>query len=92
MSDAIVLITVKIGTANEVAQTIADLEGVSEVFSVAGDWDLVAVVRANEQVGLTDIVPGGIAKVEGVENTRTLMAFKTFSKQDLSTAYDIGLD
>lgn len=92
MSDAIVLITVKIGTANEVAQTIADLEGVSEVFSVAGDWDLVAVVRANERVGLTDIVPGGIAKVEGVENTRTLMAFKAFSKQDLSTAYDIGLD
>ena len=82
MTNAIVLIDVESGKANEAA----------EVYSVAGDIDLVAVINADDIDQLTEIIPGGIAKVDGVTRTRTLMAFKTFSSRDEAAAYDLGLD
>lgn len=92
MTNAIVLIDVESGKVNEAAQAVAEIRGVREVYSVAGDIDLVAVVNAGDHDELTDIIPGGIAKVDGVRRTRTLMAFKTFSGKDMAAAYDLGLD
>lgn len=92
MANAIVLIDVESGKVNEAAQAVAEIRGVREVYSVAGDIDMVAVVNAVDHDELTDIIPGGIAKVEGVTRTRTLMAFKTFSGKDMAAAYDLGLD
>lgn len=92
MADAIVLVDVASGKVNEAAKAIAEIAGVREVYSVAGDVDLVAVVGARDHDGLTDIIPGGIAKVEGVTRTRTLMAFKTYSGNELNAAYELGLD
>lgn len=92
MSDAIVLIDVEPAKIGEAAQAVAEIDGVREVYSVAGDVDLVAVVNAREGQGLDTIIPGGITKVDGVLRTRTLMAFKTYASRDLDAAYDLGLD
>ena len=74
------------------ARAVAEIRGVREVYSVAGDIDLVAVINADDIDQLTEIIPGGIAKVDGVTRTRTLMAFKTYSSKDEAAAYDLGLD
>jgi DNA-binding Lrp family transcriptional regulator len=89
---AVVLIQCDIDEISEAAQAIADLEGVSEVYSVAGEFDLVAVVRVNQHDDLARVIPGGIAKVEGVERTETLIAFQVFSKHDLERLFSIGFD
>lgn len=91
-TDAIVLIDVTSGKVNEAAQAITEIHGVREVYSVAGDVDLVAVVSAADHDGLTEIIPGGIAKIDGVTRTRTLMAFKTYSGREMDAAYELGLD
>ena len=89
---AVVLIQCDIDEISEAAQAIADLDGVSEVYSVAGEFDLVAVVRVTEHDDLARVIPGGIAKVEGVERTETLIAFQVFSKHDLERLFSIGFD
>lgn len=92
MSDAIVLIDVEAGSTSAIARQIADLQGVREVYSVAGEVDLVAVVHANQGESLAQIIPDGIASIPGVLHTQTLVAFKTYSKNQMDAAYDLGLD
>lgn len=89
---AIVLIQCEIDTIPEAAQVIADIDGVSEVYSVAGEFDLIAIVRVAQHELLADVIPGGIAKVEGVERTETLISFQVFSKHDLERLFSIGFD
>jgi DNA-binding Lrp family transcriptional regulator len=89
---AVVLIQTEIDEVPEAAQAIADLDGVSEVYSVAGEFDLVAVVRVAEHDDLARVIPGGIAKVDGVERTETLIAFQVYSKHDLERMFSIGFD
>ncbi|HEY7478632.1 MAG TPA: Lrp/AsnC ligand binding domain-containing protein [Actinomycetota bacterium] len=89
---AVVLIQCEIDEIGEAAQAIADLDGVSEVYSVAGEFDLVAVVRVQEHDELARVIPGGIAKVEGVDRTETLIAFQVYSKHDLERMFSIGFD
>jgi DNA-binding Lrp family transcriptional regulator len=92
MVHAVVLVQCEIDEIPEAAQAIADLEGVSEVYSVAGEFDLVAVVRVAEHEDLARVIPGGIAKVEGVMRTETLIAFQVYSKHDLERLFAIGFD
>jgi DNA-binding Lrp family transcriptional regulator len=89
---AVVLIQCDIDEISEAAQAIADLDGVSEVYSVAGEFDLVAVVRVNQHDDLARVIPGGIAKIEGIERTETLIAFQVFSKHDLERLFSLGFD
>jgi len=89
---AVVLIQCDIDEISEAAEAIADLGGVSEVYSVAGEFDLVAIVRVNEHDDLAKVIPGGISKVEGVERTETLIAFQVYSKHDLERMFSIGFD
>jgi len=89
---AVVLIQCEIDEIPEAAQTIAELDGVSEVYSVAGEFDLVAVVRVKEHDDLARVIPGGIAKIEGVDRTETLIAFQVYSKHDLERMFSIGFD
>jgi DNA-binding Lrp family transcriptional regulator len=89
---AVVLIQCDIDEIPEAAQAIADLDGVSEVYSVAGEFDLVAVVRVAEHDDLAKVIPGGIAKIEGVDRTETLIAFQVYSKHDLERMFSIGFD
>ncbi len=92
MVHAVVLVQCEIDLIPEAAEAIADLEGVSEVYSVAGGFDLVAVVRVAEHDDLATVIPGGIAKVEGVVRTETLIAFQVYSKHDVERLFAIGFD
>ena len=87
---AVVLVQCEIDLIPEAAQAIADLEGVSEVYSVAGEFDLVAVVRVPQHDDLAVVIPGGIAKVDGIVRTETLIAFQVYSKHDLERLFSIG--
>ena len=89
---AVVLVQCEIDEIPEAAQAIAGIEGVSEVYSVAGEFDLVAVVRVANHDDLASVIPGGIAKVDGVERTETLIAFQVYSKHDLERLFSIGFD
>ncbi|KQS59781.1 AsnC family transcriptional regulator [Geodermatophilus sp. Leaf369] len=92
MITAIVMIDAATDSIGEVAAAIADLEGVSEVYSVAGDVDLVALVRVREFEEVAEVVAGRINKVPGVIDTATHIAFRAYSKHDLESAFSLGLE
>jgi DNA-binding Lrp family transcriptional regulator len=89
---AIVMISVEADQIPEVAQSIAELDGVSEVYSVAGDADLIAIVRVREFDAIADVIAGRISKVDGVVHTDTHIAFRAYSQHDLESTFSIGLD
>jgi DNA-binding Lrp family transcriptional regulator len=89
---AIVMIDAATDAIPEVAQTVADLEGVSEVYSVAGDTDLIAIVRVREFEQIAEVIAGRINKVPGVLETDTHIAFRSYSRHDLEAAFAIGLE
>lgn len=91
MLTAIVLIEADVDRVPEAAREVADLEGISEVYSVTGDVDLIAVARVARHEDLADVVADRVGKVEGVRGTRTYIAFQAYSKHDLEEAFAIGL-
>jgi DNA-binding Lrp family transcriptional regulator len=92
MTNAIVLLKVSKDRINEVAETIVDLDGVSEVYSVAGQYDLAAVIRARGDSQVASLVTEQILKAEGILSSETLIAFRTFSRYDLEHMFSIGMD
>ena len=92
MITAIVMINAAVDRIPEVAQAIADLDNVSEVYSVAGDVDLVAMVRVRRHEDLHDTIAGRLNKVEGVQATQTLIAFQAYSQHDLESTFSLGLE
>jgi DNA-binding Lrp family transcriptional regulator len=88
---AIVLIDCATDSIPEVAQTLANLPGVSEVYSVAGHVDLIAIVRVREFDQIAEAIAGSISKVPGVLNTESHIAFRAYSRHDLEEAFAIGL-
>jgi len=91
MVTAFVLITCESQRISEVAQTVAELPNVAEVYSVTGDFDIIALLRVSEYASLDEAVPGGVARIPGVTSTRTILAFRRFAGRDLEAGYDIGL-
>jgi DNA-binding Lrp family transcriptional regulator len=89
---AIVLIKTSVDRIPEIAEAIAALPNVSEVYSVTGSYDLIALVRVGHHDDLADVIPGRISKIPGVEATDTHVAFRTYSQHDLEAAFSIGLD
>jgi DNA-binding Lrp family transcriptional regulator len=87
MITAIVLITAEKRALPKLGEDLAELPGVSEVYSVTGDFDFIAMVRAREHEELAEIVTQRIAQVPGVARTQTHVAFKAFSKHDLETLF-----
>lgn len=92
MITAIVLIDAATDSIGEVAEAVAELDGVSEVYSVAGDVDLVAVVRVREFEQIAQVIAGRINKVPGVVDTATHIAFRAYSRHDLEAAFAIGFE
>ncbi|MEW2298953.1 Lrp/AsnC ligand binding domain-containing protein [Streptomyces sp. NPDC006655] len=92
MITAIVLIKTSVDRIPEIAEQIAALESVSEVFSVTGTYDLIAMVRVHQHEDLAEVIPGRISRIQGVEATDTHVAFRTYSQHDLEAAFAIGLD
>jgi DNA-binding Lrp family transcriptional regulator len=90
MITAIVLIDCSSDAIPEVAEELASLSGVSEVYSVAGGVDLVAIVRVREFDQIAEVIAGGISKTPGVINTDTHIAFRAYSQHDLEEAFSIG--
>ena len=92
MITAIVMIDAATDSIGEVAEAVADLEGVSEVYSVAGEADLIAIVRVREFEDVAEVIAGRINKVPGVVDTDTHIAFRAYSKHDLEAAFSIGFE
>ncbi len=91
MITAIVMIDAATDSIGEVAEAVADLQGVSEVYSVAGNADLIAIVRVREFEDIARVVAGRINKVPGVVDTDTHIAFRAYSRHDLAATFAIGL-
>jgi DNA-binding Lrp family transcriptional regulator len=89
---AIVLIKTSVDRIPEIAEAIAAIDGVSEVYSVTGGHDLIAMVRVQRHEDLAEVIPGRLNKVPGVASTETHIAFRTYSQHDLEAAFSIGLD
>lgn len=87
---AIVLMNIERGKVNDVAQQIINIDGVSDVFSIAGRYDLVAILRTETNEKIADIVTEVIRDVPYITQTETLMAFKAYAKSDLDAAFSIG--
>jgi len=91
MITAIVFVKADVAQIPEVAQAIADLEGVSEVYSVTGQIDLIALVRVRHHDDVADVVADRLNKVPGVTSTETHIAFRAYSRHDLEAAFSLGL-
>lgn len=92
MITAVVFITADVARIPEVAEEIAGLAGVSEVYSVTGEIDLIAMVRVRDHEDIATVVADQINKVPGVTGTQTHIAFRTYSRHDLESAFSLGLD
>lgn len=89
MLAAVVLIRAVPGDIPALARRIAGIEGIAEVYSVSGEWDLVAIVRVTEYEQVAKVVTEEIARVSGIERTNTLTAFRVYSRRDLEHSWDM---
>jgi DNA-binding Lrp family transcriptional regulator len=89
---AIVFIKADVARIPEVAEQIASIEGVSEVYSVTGEIDLIALVRVRQHEDIAALIPDQLNKVPGVQSTETHIAFRTYSSIDLEAAFSLGVD
>ncbi|HEX7740023.1 MAG TPA: Lrp/AsnC ligand binding domain-containing protein [Marmoricola sp.] len=92
MITAIVFVKADVARIPEVAEQIAALEGVSEVYSVTGQIDLIAMVRVRDHDEVATVVSDKLNKVAGVLDTETHIAFRAYSRHDLEAAFSLGLD
>ncbi len=90
MITAIVLIKADVARIPETAATMAQIPQVSEVYSVTGEFDIIAVVRVRGHDELADVIPGTVNKVPGVTHTETHIAFRAYSRHDLEAAFSLG--
>ena len=90
MLSAFVLIDAEPARVAPLATELADLPGVAEVYSVAGQCDIVAIVRVRDHDDLAEVVTGRISALPGIRETRTMVAFKAYSARDLDAMWDVG--
>lgn len=91
MFTAIVMIDATPSQITDVASAVAAIKGVSEVYSVTGDSDLIAIVRVADHDDLAVVIADGINKIPGILRTQTNLAFRTYSKSVLDSAFELGL-
>lgn len=92
MVTAIVLINAETSRIPELAESIAEMDGVQEVFSVAGRHDLVAIVKVARNEDLADVISDRMRHLDGIVQTETMIAFRAYSKQELEAGFELGLD
>lgn len=90
MVTAIILFTISRGRVNEVAERLAALPGVAEVYSVAGRYDLAAIVRVTRNEDLADLVTSHMVGMDGIAATETLISFRAFNKKDIEAGFALG--
>jgi len=91
MVTSIILMHVVRGTVNTVAENLAEMEEISEVFSVSGKYDLVAIIRVQDNDSLADFVTEKLSKIESIVDSETMLAFKAFSRNDLEEMFALGM-
>jgi DNA-binding Lrp family transcriptional regulator len=89
MVAAVVLIRADRDRIADAAREVAEIDGVAEVYSVSGDWDLVAIVRVPQWEAIAEVVTEHLAKVPGIARTQTLVSFRVYSRKDLDSAFDM---
>jgi DNA-binding Lrp family transcriptional regulator len=92
MVTAVFLIQARREMVEETAQQLIKLKGVTEVYSVAGQYDLVAMLRTPANEDMADLITGSMLRLVGIERTTTLLAFRTYSEYDLERMFDVGLE
>lgn len=92
MVSALVLMKIARNSINDVGQALADIPGVSEVYSVAGRYDLVCIIRVPDNEALADVVTEKMLQIEGIVESETLITFRVFSRHDLESMFSIGID
>jgi DNA-binding Lrp family transcriptional regulator len=92
MVTAFILMNVERPRLRSIADDLLAIDGIAEVYSVAGPYDIVAVARVREHEQLNDLVTERVGALDGIETTETLIAFKAFAKRDLGMLWDIGVD
>ena len=81
---------IKRGQVNQMAEKLSEIKGISEVYSVGGRFDLVAIIRVPSNEAMADLVTTTLARLEGIEGTETLLAFQSFSRHDLDAMFAVG--
>jgi len=92
MVNAVILLMVEKSKVNEVASKLVELSGISEVYSVAGHYDLVAIVRVRENDQIAEAVTNQMLQIEGIQRSETLIAFRAFSRYDLEAMFSVGME
>ena len=92
MLTAFTMIQARPDAIKRVAQAIASLPHVSEVYSVTGEWDIIAIVRLQDYEQLAEVIPDEISQIDGITKTSTVLAFRRFSPNDLEAAWSVGLE
>jgi DNA-binding Lrp family transcriptional regulator len=92
MVNAVVLMNVEPSMINEVAEALVGIDGVSEVYSVGGRFDIVVIIRVRDNEAMSSIVTENFLKIPGIRSSETLIAFRAFSKHDLERLFSIGME
>jgi DNA-binding Lrp family transcriptional regulator len=92
MVTAIVMIKTQVDRIPEIAEQVSAVDGVSEAYSVTGEWNLIAIVRVHTHDELAEVIPGRLNKIPGIVRTETHIAFRAYSKLDLEAAFALGLE
>ncbi|MEO8505932.1 MAG: Lrp/AsnC ligand binding domain-containing protein [Acidobacteriota bacterium] len=92
MVSAVVLLSMERDRINEVAQELVGVDGITSVYSVAGQYDLVVMLRVADNEALADLVTGRVLKLRGIVRSETLIAFRVFSRYDLDRMFAVGME
>ena len=90
MLTAVLLVKSTRGGLTSLGPKLADVPGISEVYTVTGEWDFVAIVRVREHEQLAPLVTGRISQLSGITRTHTMVAFEAYSRHDLEALFSLG--
>jgi len=90
MVTAVVLIEAQTAKINDLAEAMVEVDGISEVFSVAGRYDLVAIVRVPKNEDIADVVSNRMRHLAGIVKSETLIAFRVYSREDIEGIFSLG--
>lgn len=91
MVTSIILMNVQRAKINEIAEKLKELPGISEVYSVSGNYDLIAIVRVPTTEDLATLVTNKMTNLDAILKTETMLAFKTYSRHDLEAMFSVGM-
>jgi len=91
MVTSFILINVERTKINEVAEQLEGTPGISEVYSVSGNYDLIAIVRVATNEDLANLVTNKMRAIKEIEKTETMLAFKAYSRHDLDAMFSVGM-